>query len=154
MFLWPCCRAKRHEEKASDARRKELHLPDHITLLPDAAADTQHAALVSFGDPSAFNRRWRNARRDIKNQPIFLPHALPAQLRAGAVGEGKHAQAKLAGPPRAVVRRPVCSAGLALPKGSGITKKRTLADKATALVKRRRIGHGVKLNLSMPRLAS
>lgn len=52
-----CCRCRRgarRDERARDEQRSALGLPEHVKLLPEAAADAEAAALVPFGKPGAF----------------------------------------------------------------------------------------------------
>ncbi|EIE21957.1 DUF572-domain-containing protein [Coccomyxa subellipsoidea C-169] len=71
-------RGARKEEKRRDEQRKQLGLPDAVRLLPASGADAEAAALVSFGDASAFANNRKHRRQAIKDQPIFSGQAAMA----------------------------------------------------------------------------
>jgi len=64
-------RAVRKDAQARDERRAALGLPEHVQLLPAAAADAEAAAAVAFGDGRGFERALGHRRREIMSGSIF-----------------------------------------------------------------------------------
>ncbi|CAL8471533.1 g11075 [Coccomyxa elongata] len=124
-------RSARKEEKGRDEQRKRLGLPDQVRLLPESGADAEAAALVSFGDASAFANSREHKRQAIKAQPIFSGQAARGGLLQQA---SKRTESSLR------VR-------------GGVKEKSTL-DKAALLLKRRRMDASLKLGMSSPGMRS
>ncbi len=61
----------RKDAQARDERRAALGLPEHVQLLPAAAADAEAAAAVAFGDGRGFERALGHRRREIMSGSIF-----------------------------------------------------------------------------------
>ena len=70
-------RAVRKEDKATDARRAALGLPEHVKLLPEAQSDALLASAQRYGE-QRFAQNWRHTRRGIASGSIFTPAAVAA----------------------------------------------------------------------------
>jgi hypothetical protein len=71
-------RAVRKDAAARDERRAALGLPEHVQLLPAAAADAEAAAAIAFGDGRGFERALGHRRREIMSGSIFAARASAA----------------------------------------------------------------------------
>ena len=80
-------RGARREEKARDARRKELGLPEHVVLAAETAGDRLRAAAVTFGG-EGFERGRRHARRQALGGGIFSAAAVAAATGKRSAGGG------------------------------------------------------------------
>lgn len=169
-----CCRGARKEEKRRDEHRKQLGLPDAVQLLPASGADEQAAALISFGDASAFaNSRCVSSPvgqccRSLSREN----HTLSEGARPGKMSNlgvilkqdrGVHARRQHRR--QAIKDQPIFSrqaaAGGAQQQASGAgsvtklavrggVKGKSTLDKAALLLKRRRMDASLKLGLSSP----
>lgn len=92
------CRAVRKADKERDEQRKALGLPEAVQLLPLAAADSEAAALVVFGDVNAHDNNWRRKRRDIQTQSIFAASQLQPSHAVRQSGHKAAARHKRKGP--------------------------------------------------------
>jgi coiled-coil domain-containing protein 130 len=119
-------RGARKDEKARDERRRQLGLPDHVTLLPETAGDELHAAAQSYG--GNFNAAWKHSRRQVAKESIFSQAAVAAATGA------RHK------------KRPAAGAAAA---GSGFGS----FGSSGAAQKQRRLAPNVKLRLSDPKAA-
>ncbi len=82
----------RKDAQARDERRAALGLPEHVQLLPAAAADAEAAAAVAFGDGRGFERALGHRRREILGGSIF------AARRGAASSDRAQAPARSAAP--------------------------------------------------------
>ncbi len=83
-------RGVRKEEQSRDARRRELGLPEHVRLLPEAPGDALRASAQSYGGD--FGGSWKHSRRAIGQQSIFSQGAVAAAARgsgSGSAGQKK-----------------------------------------------------------------
>lgn len=72
-------RVARGEEKARDAQRVALGLPEHIPLLPESGQDALRASAVIYGGgDQMFRDNWKKARRAIAGSSIFSAGAVAA----------------------------------------------------------------------------
>lgn len=122
-------RVARKEEAAADARRRQLGLPDAVTLLPLTKGDELLAASQHFG--GNFDAARKHSRRAVAKQSIFSAGAVAAAAaarqtkRPAGGGSSSAAAAATAGP------------GL----GGG---------HSSAAAKQRRLAPNVKLRLTDP----
>lgn len=121
-------RGVRKEEQSRDARRRELGLPEHVRLLPEAPGDALRASAQSYGGD--FGGSWKHSRRAIGQQSIFSQGAVAAAARGS--GSGSAGQKKR-------------------PAGSSSTAAGAVAGRSSAAQKQRRLAPSVKLRLSEPK---
>ncbi|KAI3438311.1 hypothetical protein D9Q98_000745 [Chlorella vulgaris] len=120
-------RATRKEEKSRDERRRQLGLPDNITLLPHSQGDELRAAAQTFG--GNFDSAWKHSRRQIGKESIFSG---PAVAAAAATDAARHKKKR---------SRAGASAAAAAASNS---------SRSSLASKQRRIAANVKLRLSDP----
>lgn len=125
-------RGVRKEEQAADARRRQLNLPEHVRLLPEAPGDALRASAVHFGE-QRFDANWRKARRGIAGQGIFAAGAVAAAARGGGSAR----------PGAPSVHRKPGGSGSGSGGGSG-------GGLPVLAAKKRRLEAGVKLKFSDP----
>eukprot|EP00878_Enallax_costatus_P017339 GHUV01018211.1.p1 GENE.GHUV01018211.1~~GHUV01018211.1.p1 ORF type:complete len:329 (+),score=119.30 GHUV01018211.1:768-1754(+) len=103
-------RQSKKETAKLNAKRQALGLPEHIQLLPEAAADQQAAQLALFQQrDSKFQHNWQDKRRKVMTDSIF----------PGGSGDARQdAAAAVAGPG---LPRSSSSRGHRLPSGTGVT---------------------------------
>ncbi|PRW57360.1 Coiled-coil domain-containing 130 [Chlorella sorokiniana] len=94
-------RGARKEEQASDARRRQLGLPDAVKLLPGTKGDALLASAQHYG--GNFDSAWRHSRRQVAQESIFSTGAVAAaaaarhKKRPGGSSSGAAAAAAAAG---------------------------------------------------------
>jgi coiled-coil domain-containing protein 130 len=120
-------RATRKEEKSRDEQRRQLGLPDNITLLPHSQGDELRAAAQTFG--GNFDSAWKHSRRQIGKESIFSG---PAVAAAAATDAARHKKKR---------SRAGASAAAAAASNS---------SRSSLASKQRRIAANVKLRLSDP----
>lgn len=123
-------RGARKEEQSRDARRRELGLPEHVRLLPEAPGDALRASAQSYGGD--FGAAWKHSRRAIGQQSIFSQGAVAAAAAARGSGSGSSGHKK----------RPASGSSAAATAAAGVSK---------TAQKQRRLAPSVKLRLSEPK---